>query len=279
MSIELRYIYGGYQITEPGTKYTARNTQEIDKVTNNLYGFTTGDDVFLVLDNRHFAGYTRKQLLNVEHALLNCISVARELGIELVIAARRELAQEISPRAGLVTRDMIVCEHPVSMTFPHLDIGRSILPPISERVVKAVDDVALGYGNSWIAVRLGRHWQRQAFLPFQMAGSIAELGDLHPMETSDVQIADGRVTYRFEDSHKRVWSLTTPLWTLTYDEAMRHIQDNPQSKRWLEMFYNSTANPVARLSDEVINMLLPWSCRVDVPLPVADITWPEVTAS
>ena len=45
MAVEIRYIYGGYQITEPGLKRAARNAQEIRTVTNSLWGMTRTDEM------------------------------------------------------------------------------------------------------------------------------------------------------------------------------------------------------------------------------------------
>jgi len=262
MAVEIRYIYGGYQITEPGLKRPARNAQEIRTVTNSLWGIDRATEVWLVLDNRHFISYTKKQLQAVEQALLDCIQTARDCDLDLTITMRRELRNEINPKAGLVSRNLGITEHSVTMVYPHVDIGRRVVAPITERVLKAVDSVAIGVGNQWHALRTGKRDCNCPFLPYQWATTIAQLGDLHPMESTDVTLADGNITYRFKDQSKREWSLTTPCFHLTYDEAMSLIQKDEQSKRYLEMFYNSTANPVARLADEVINMLLPWSCRV-----------------
>lgn len=262
MAVEIRYIYGGYQITEPGLKRPARNAQEIRTVTNSLWGVDRETEVWLILDNRHFISYTKKQLQAVEQAILDCIQTARDCDIDLTITMRRELRTEINPKAGMISRTIGITDHSVTMVYPHVDIGRRAVAPITDRVLRLVDDVGIGVGNQWHALRSGKRDCNCPFLPYQWATTIAQLGDLHPMESTDVSIADGNITYRFKDLHKREWSLTTPCFHLTYDEAMELIRDNDQSKRYLEMFYNSTANPVARLADEVINMLLPWSCRV-----------------
>lgn len=262
MAVEIRYIYGGYQITEPGLKRPARNAQEIRTVTNSLWGVDRETEVWLILDNRHFISYTKKQLQAVEQAILDCIQTARDCDIDLTITMRRELRTEINPKAGMISRTLGISEHTVTMAHPHVDVGRRAVAPITDRVLKAVDDVGIGVGNQWHALRQGKRDCACPFMPYQWATTIAQLGDLHPMESTDVSIDGDMITYRFKDQHKREWSLTTPCFQLSYDEAMDLIQKDDQSKRYLEMFYNSTANPIARLADEVINMLLPWSCRV-----------------
>ena len=112
------------------------------------------------------------------------------------------------------------------------------------------------------------------FIPYLYTNNIAQLGDLHPMVSTRVEITEPMVNYYFIDDAQRQWMLTVPVFYVDYEQAMTLIRNDTASKRYLDMFYNSTPDPVKRLADEVVNMLLPWSYRIyEAPaeLPMADI--------
>lgn len=273
MSIEIRYIYGGYQITDAGIKRPVRNVREIDQVTNGLYSHDTEQDLYLILDNRHFIGYTKKQLLALEQSIINCLTVAKTLGIDLTVTMRRELRNEIRPTAGLVSKVVPMDDLTVSMTYPHVELGKKIIPPMTDRVLRLADTLAVGIGQHWMEIKRYRT-KAAEFIPFLCTNNIAQLGDLHPMVSTRVEITEPMVNYYFIDDAQRQWMLTVPVFYVDYEQAMTLIRNDTTSKRYLDMFYNSTPDPVKRLADEVVNMLLPWSYRIyeaSAELPMADI--------
>ena len=273
MSIEICYIYGGYQITDAGIKRPVRNVREIDQVTNGLYSHDTEQDLYLILDNRHFIGYTKKQLLALEQSIINCLTVAKTLGIDLTVTMRRELRNEIRPTAGLVSKVVPMDDLTVSMAYPHVELGKKIIPPMTDRVLRLADTLAVGIGQHWMEIKRYRT-NAAEFIPYLYTNNIAQLGDLHPMVSTRVEITEPMVNYYFIDDAQRQWMLTVPVFYVDYEQAMTLIRNDTASKRYLDMFYNSTPDPVKRLADEVVNMLLPWSYRIyEAPaeLPMAGI--------
>jgi hypothetical protein len=77
------------------------------------------------------------------------------------------------------------------------------------------------------------------------------------MESSDTVEQNGLRIYSFQDAAKRLWSVATKIHPVTYNDALEFIKDTPLLKRHLDMFYDSTMEPV-KPTKEVLNMLLPW---------------------
>ena len=258
MSVEIRYTFVAYKVTEPAIKHQIKTLNDIVNIAESLYGDTRDERLCLVIDPRFFTGYPKKALQKASEAILNLLDVAKSVESEVLLVVRRTLSDEISAKAGMLeTEEEYMGARSIQTLRPHVRITRKPVSFINEAVMKrATDFTYVVNGTPTTLPAMGVDIN-----PLLVCPCTALLGDLHPMEASDVQdLTESRV-YRFKDALKRIWTVQAPKSPVSYNDALQFIHDTPLLKRHLDFFYDSTTEPV-KPSNEVLNMLLPWGLYV-----------------
>jgi hypothetical protein len=258
MSVEIRYTFVGYKVTDEAVKHQIKHVQDITRITEGLYGDTSDSTICLIIDSRFIASMPKKPLQQASDALLNLLDVAEHTDHDVLLVVRRTLANDIAPKAGMIDKiSEYISDNEIRTVHPYVRIDRKPVGFVNNAVIKRADDVTYVTGE----YPLNLPASGVEINPLLVCPCPALLGDLHPMESSDTVEQNGLRIYSFQDAAKRLWSVATKVQTVNYDEAMEFIKDTPLLKRHLDMFYDSTMEPV-KPTKEVLNMLLPWGLVV-----------------
>ena len=258
MSVEIRYTFVGYKVTDEAVKHQIKHPQDITRITEGLYGDTSDRTICLIIDSRFITSMPKKPLQQASDALLNLLDVAEHVERDVLLVVRRTLANDIGAKVGMIDKISDYIEgNQIRTVHPYVRIDRKPMGFINKAVLKRADDVTYVTGEYPAPLpAAGVEINPLLFCPCP-----ALLGDLHPMESSETVEQNGLRIYSFQDAAKRLWSVATKTRPVSYDEAMEFIKDTPLLKRHLDMFYDSTMEPV-KPTKEVLNMLLPWGLVV-----------------
>ncbi len=258
MSVEIRYTFVGYKVTDEAVKHQIKHPQDIVRITEGLYGDANEKTICLIIDSRFITSMPKKPLQQASEALLKLLDVAKLVERDVLLVVRRTLVDDISSKAGMLdTTEEYIENTQIRTVRPHVRITRKPIGFVNDAVIKRADDVTYVTGEYPQALPVNG----VEVNPLLICPCTALLGDLHPMESSDVSEQHGIRIYRFQDALKRLWSVAVPERKVTYDEAMEFIKETSLLKRHLDMFYDSTMEPV-KPTKEVLNMLLPWGLVV-----------------
>ena len=254
MSVEIRYTFVGYKIQDVAVKHQIKHVQDLVRITENMYGDTSRDTICLIIDSRFTASMPKRVLQQASDALLNLLDVAEHMERDVLLVVRRTLANEIAPKAGVIDKiENYLDGNDIRTVHPYVRIDRKPIGFVNKAVIKRADDFMYVVGDYPQTLPANG----VEINPLLVCPCPALLGDLHPMESSDIVEQNGLRIYSFQDATKRMWSVATKIHPVTYDDALEFIKDTPLLKRHLDMFYDSTTEPV-KPTKEVLNMLLPW---------------------
>lgn len=257
--VELRYVYGHYQVTAEAYKRAVRNAVELRQFIQYVStGHASDIPYCLILDDRHFVSYNKKQLLQLTEMLEELCVLCQDFDRDLLIVIRRDMRREVSPVAPIAEH---ACPNGTGH-YPLTVLGKAHYAPMSPKLLKYMESVTLGIFDYTMVVnpKLGR-----VVNPFELCRSPADIGSVYPMQSSSKVMSDTHITYTFKDHHDRTWYYVANRIDLTLAEATELVTSINPNRIYLETFYKASAEP-AKLSREVIDMLLPWGVYIDETL-------------
>ena len=258
MSVEIRYTFVGYKVTDTAIKHTIKKIEDVYRIAESLYGDQRDDTVCLIIDDRFFTGYTKKALQRASGAILHLLDIAQLVELDVLLVVRRTLSGEVYAKAGMINNvTEYINDTKIQTQHPHIRIMRKPTSFVNEAVMRRADYFTYVINDTPKELPA----RGVELNPLLECPCVALLGDLHQMESSDITTEGTDRLYRFRDAVGRYWTVRTPTHPVAYDEALGFIDETPLLKRHLDMFYDSTTEPV-KPSKEVLNMLLPWGLVV-----------------